>query len=44
VRYLFLVHDGAATENPARALISDRPLVITVILWVCAVIGLLYLL
>ena len=42
-RYLSLVRSGTATENPARAVLTDTPLVMAGTLWAALVIGLLYL-
>jgi 4-hydroxybenzoate polyprenyltransferase len=41
-RYLALTRDGSAAENPARLIVSDRPLVLTLLLWVLCVVALLY--
>ena len=42
-RYLFLVRNGSAAENPARAVIGDRPLLAAGALWGLVVLVLLYL-
>ena len=42
-RYLYLVRSGTATENPARAVLTDTPLVLAGTLWAALVIALLYL-
>jgi 4-hydroxybenzoate polyprenyltransferase len=42
-RYLYLVRTTGLAQNPAQALVTDRPVLLTVLLWGAAVIGLLYL-
>jgi 4-hydroxybenzoate polyprenyltransferase len=41
-RYLYLVHRRGQGGNPARSLLTDRPLLITVALWGLTVVLLLY--
>lgn len=41
-RYLFLVHKMGAGENPAKALLTDRPMVANSILYIISVIAILY--
>jgi len=41
-RYLALMHLGTATGDPSRALVTDRPLMATVLLWGLCVVLLLY--
>jgi hypothetical protein len=41
-RYLYLVHQKGQGGNPTRALLIDRPLLITVALWAGTVVLLLY--
>ncbi len=41
-RYLYLVHQRGEGENPAALVISDRPLLGNVLLWVAAVVLVLY--
>jgi 4-hydroxybenzoate polyprenyltransferase len=42
-RYLYLVRATDLAQNPSRAIITDRPVLLTVLLWGAAVVGLLYL-
>ncbi|MFQ5697050.1 MAG: decaprenyl-phosphate phosphoribosyltransferase [Myxococcota bacterium] len=41
-RYLVLVRETRGTENPARAVLGDRPLLLTLALWSATVVALLY--
>ena len=41
-RYLYLVHQKKAGGNPAAMLINDRPLLACVVLWVVAVVLIIY--
>ena len=41
-RYLYLVHMGLEGGDPSSALIKDRPLTITVLLWGITCIGIIY--
>jgi len=41
-RYMYLVHEKGEGGNPAGVLFSDRPLLINLVLWVGAVLGILY--
>jgi 4-hydroxybenzoate polyprenyltransferase len=42
-RYLYLIHQREEGGSPSTLLLNDRPLLVTVLLWIAAVIGLLYL-
>lgn len=42
MRYLQLIYEKNEGESPERVLLSDKPLIITVLLWVLVVIGVLY--
>lgn len=42
MRYLQLIYEKNEGESPERVLLSDKPLIITVGLWVVMVIGVLY--
>jgi 4-hydroxybenzoate polyprenyltransferase len=41
-RYLTLATESSIAENPARAAVADRPLRLTLLLWVVAVTALIY--
>jgi 4-hydroxybenzoate polyprenyltransferase len=41
-RYLYLVHREAKGGSPAHILLTDRPILLTVFLWLAAVIAILY--
>jgi decaprenyl-phosphate phosphoribosyltransferase len=42
MRYLQLIYENNEGESPERVLLSDKPLIITVGLWLLVVIGVLY--
>lgn len=42
MRYLQLIYEKNEGESPEKVLLSDKPLMITVLLWGLAVIGLIY--
>lgn len=42
MRYLRVIYDGSRAESPERVLLSDRPLLLSVVLWGVVVIGVLY--
>jgi len=42
MRYLQLIYEKNEGESPERVLLSDKPLIITVGLWVVMTIGVLY--
>lgn len=44
MRYLYIIYEKKEGESPERVLITDRPLLITVILWALMVIGIIYFL
>jgi hypothetical protein len=41
-RYLYLIHKEEEGGSPTRVLISDKPLMINIILWLITVIAILY--
>lgn len=41
-RYLYLVHQRAGGGNPSETLLTDRPLIVCVVLWVIAVVLIVY--
>jgi 4-hydroxybenzoate polyprenyltransferase len=43
-RYLYVIYEKKDAESPERVLLSDKPLLATVVLWVVAVLSILYLL
>jgi hypothetical protein len=42
-RYLYLIHKEEQGGSPTQVLISDRPILLTVVLWILTVIVILYL-
>jgi len=42
MRYLQDIYEKREGESPERVLLSDKPLLITVITWVILVIGIIY--
>jgi len=42
MRYMQLIYEKNEGESPERILLSDKPLIITVVLWGVMVLGLLY--
>jgi 4-hydroxybenzoate polyprenyltransferase len=42
MRYLRIIYDGSRAESPERVLLSDSPLLFTVLLWILVVVGVLY--
>jgi 4-hydroxybenzoate polyprenyltransferase len=42
-RYLYLIHQKEEGGSPAKALLTDRPIIIDILLWLVAVILILYL-
>lgn len=42
MRYLFIIYERKEGESPEVVLLSDKPLLATVILWVLVVIGVIY--
>jgi 4-hydroxybenzoate polyprenyltransferase len=43
-RYLYVIYEKKDAESPERVLLSDKPLLITVVLWGLIVLSILYLL
>jgi 4-hydroxybenzoate polyprenyltransferase len=41
-RYLYLIHQKGSGGNPGKLLFSDKPLLVNVILWISAIIVILY--
>ena len=42
-RYLYVVRKTGLAQDPTRAIVADRPVLLTILLWGAAVIALLYL-
>lgn len=42
MRYLYIIYEKKEGESPERVLLTDRPLLITVVLWMVMVIGIIY--
>lgn len=42
MRYLYIIYEKKEGESPERVLLTDRPLLITVILWLVMVIAIIY--
>ncbi|MBI2597423.1 decaprenyl-phosphate phosphoribosyltransferase [Candidatus Daviesbacteria bacterium] len=42
MRYLYIIYEKKEGESPERVLLSDKPLLVTVIIWTILVIGIIY--
>jgi hypothetical protein len=42
MRYLYIIYEKKEGESPERVLLTDRPLLATVVLWILSVIGIIY--
>lgn len=42
-RYLYLIHQREEGGSPTRLLLTDKPILVTVVLWLATAISLLYL-
>lgn len=42
MRYIRVIYDGSRAESPERVILSDRPLLMTVLAWGLVVVGVLY--
>ena len=42
MRYLYIIYEKKEGESPERVLLTDKPLLITVILWILSVVGIIY--
>lgn len=42
MRYLYIIYEKKEGESPERVLLTDRPLLIAVVLWLVLVIGIIY--
>jgi 4-hydroxybenzoate polyprenyltransferase len=43
-RYLFVIYEKKEGESPERVLLSDKPLLTSVIVWIACIFGIIYLL
>jgi 4-hydroxybenzoate polyprenyltransferase len=43
-RYLYVIYEREDAESPERVLLSDKPLLLTVLIWGISVLGLIYIL
>lgn len=44
MRYLYIIYEKKEGESPERVLLTDKPLLATVIIWISMVIGIIYFL
>ncbi|MBI2021421.1 decaprenyl-phosphate phosphoribosyltransferase [Candidatus Daviesbacteria bacterium] len=42
MRYLYIIYEKKEGESPERVLLTDKPLLLTVILWLLMVVGIIY--
>jgi len=42
MRYLYIIYEKKEGESPERVLLTDRPLLVTVIVWIVMVVGIIY--
>lgn len=42
MRYLYIIYEKKEGESPERVLLTDKPLLVTVLLWLVMVIGIIY--
>ena len=42
MRYLYIIYEKKEGESPERVLLSDQPMLISVVLWLVMVIGIIY--
>lgn len=42
MRYLYIIYEKKMGESPERVLLSDKPMLATIILWLVSVIGIIY--
>jgi hypothetical protein len=41
-RYFYLIHQRASGGDPTGTLLTDRPLLVSVLLWVAVAVGVIY--
>lgn len=44
MRYLYIIYEKKEGESPERVILTDKPLLVTVILWLTMVVGIIYFL
>lgn len=42
MRYLYIIYEKKEGESPERVLLTDKPLLVTVIIWLAMIIGIIY--
>lgn len=42
MRYLYIIYEKKEGESPERVLLTDKPILITVVLWLVMIIGIIY--
>ena len=42
MRYLYIIYEKKLGESPERVLLTDRPMLVTMVLWLVMVIGIIY--
>lgn len=42
MRYLYIIYEKKEGESPERVLLTDRPLLISVVLWLVMIVGIIY--
>ena len=42
MRYLYIIYEKKEGESPERVILTDKPLLITVIVWLIMVVGIIY--
>ena len=42
MRYLYIIYEKKEGESPERVILTDRPLLVSVLLWIIMVIGIIY--
>ncbi|MDD5415494.1 MAG: decaprenyl-phosphate phosphoribosyltransferase [Candidatus Daviesbacteria bacterium] len=44
MRYLYIIYEKKEGESPERVILTDKPLLVTVIIWIVMVVGIIYFL
>jgi hypothetical protein len=42
-RYLYLVHQNGKGGSPEEMLLNDKPLLVDILLWIMAIVAILYI-